>query len=189
MRLRLSTSFRVSSRSYATRRPVKPPPKVTDPLTTSPNAEVAQLPEGLTFIHRPPPTAPSPFSTTILPSSPLLHPSTSSGEKSPAEQSTVSVPPRLRKERHFPENRVLTEADFEKMRELRASNPIFYTRTRLAKEFNCPPFLVAQKVPLDRKIKKEAIEKVELEHEEIRSKWGEQKSLAMAIKKKRREFW
>ncbi|EJC98882.1 uncharacterized protein FOMMEDRAFT_23283 [Fomitiporia mediterranea MF3/22] len=189
-----SLSFVKFARSYATRRAVKPSPKIVDPLTTSPNAEIAHFPDGLTFIHRPPPTAPSPFSTTVLPASPLLAQSTkaNTAESSSTEQSTqstVSVPPRMRNERKFPSNRVLSEADFTRMRELRASNPSYYTRGRLAKEFNCPPFLVAQQVPLDRRVKKETIEKLETEHEKIRSQWGEQKTMAMAVRKRRREFW
>lgn len=99
------------------------------------------------------------------------------------------MPPRTRKERQFPLNRVLTESDFETMRELRASNPEYFTRSRLAKKFKCPPFLVAQKVPLDKPNQRAKLEKVEAEHEEIRSKWGERKAMVKAIQKKRREFW
>ena len=190
MRPGLSSPFKNAWRGYATRRAVKPPPKIIDPLLNSPNAEISNLPDGLTFIHRPPPTAPSPFSTTLLPASPLLRSSASTtGSGSEAQDREVSVPPRMRKEKAFPSNRVLTEEDFEKMRELRASNPYYYTRSRLAKQFNCPPFLVAQKIPLDTQSRTAAVEKRELAHEEIRSKWGERKSMVMAIRKKRREYW
>ncbi|KAL5524708.1 hypothetical protein ACEPAF_9853 [Sanghuangporus sanghuang] len=191
MRLGLSPSFRNVARGYATRRAVKPPPKIVDPLLSSPSAEVSDLPDGTTFIHRPPPTVPSPFSTTLLPSSPLLRPSvsTASSASQTTDQKEVPVPPRMHKERTFPTNRVLAEADFEKMRQLRASNPTYYTRIRLGKQFNCPPFLVAQKVPLDTKSRKAAIEQLDAKHEEIRSKWGERKSMIMAIRKKRREYW
>ncbi|KAI5117365.1 hypothetical protein M0805_002478 [Coniferiporia weirii] len=190
-----SLPFITFARSYATRRPVKPPPKIVDPLTSSSNASVQTLPDGVTFIHRPPPTAPSPFSTTVLPASPLLRsgvsssPLSSDASSSSTSVETIPVPPCMRKDRTFSSNRILGEDDFASMRELRASNPTYYTRTRLAKQFNCPPFLVAQKVPLDKKSKVAAIEKVETEHEKIRSQWGEQKSMAVAIRKRRRQFW
>lgn len=178
------------SRTYATRRAVKPPPKVVDPLTSSSNATVKTLPDGVTFIHRPPPSAPTPFSTTMMPASPLLRSSaTSSSTSTSTDAGSIPVPPRMRRERNFPSNCVLTESDFESMRELRASNPDVYTRKRLAKEFNCSPFLVAQKVPLDRQSKREKLAKVEAEHEEIRSKWGERKYMVKTIQKKRREYW
>ncbi|KAH8108736.1 hypothetical protein DFH11DRAFT_1071178 [Phellopilus nigrolimitatus] len=144
MKTRLSLPFTNFARSYATRRPIKPPPKIIDPLTSSSQANIQSFPDGVTFVHRPPPTAPSPFSTTILPASPLLRtsePSSSSPDEPSSSSSpeTVPVPPRMRREREFPDNRVLTETDFAEMRELRAANPTYYTRTRLAKKFNCPP--------------------------------------------------
>lgn len=192
MKPRGTLSFSVFRRSYATRRPERPPPKVIDPLLTSPNATVSKLPEGVTFIHRPPPTSPSPFSTTILPASPLLRPPTPL-PSSPASSSSAPapdglVPPRSRNPRKY-ENNVLVEEDFAKMRELRAADPVRWTRGALAKEFRCPPFLVAQQVPLGNAVRKSSLAKREEEHEKNRSKWGEQKSMVMAIRKKRREFW
>ncbi|KAH0831916.1 hypothetical protein J3R83DRAFT_12799 [Lanmaoa asiatica] len=67
-------------RTYATRRPEKPPARFPDPLRNNPNAVVTPL-EGdkLTFIHRPPPSAPSPHSTTLDPASPLLRPAATTG--------------------------------------------------------------------------------------------------------------
>lgn len=76
----------------------------------------------------------------------------------------------MRAPRSFPENRVLTEDDFAKMRELRTENPTRYTRTRLAKMFNCAPFLVAQQIPLKAPVRRAAIEKREEEHEK-KSEW------------------
>ncbi|THH03785.1 hypothetical protein EW145_g6011 [Phellinidium pouzarii] len=190
MRARFASSslpFSSFTRSYATRRPVKPPVKIVDPLTSSSNASIQQLSDGVTFIYRPPPSAPSPFSTTVRPASPLLRPSSSSS--SSVASADIPVPPRVKKERIFPSNHVLSEADFVAMRELRASDPVYYTRTRLAKEFKCSPFLVGQKVPLDKTSKTAALEKIYNEHAQIREKWGEQKSMAVAIRKKRREFW
>ena len=192
MKPRGSFSFTVFRRSYATRRPERPPPKVIDPLLTSPNATVSKLSDGMTFIHRPPPTAPSSFSTTLLPVSPLLRPATSlpTSSTSTTDKTRASgvVPPRMRKARTHT-NRVLTEEDFTKMRELRATDPTRWSRIALAKEFQCPPFLVAQKVPLDDLSKNAALTKRETEHAANRESWGERKSMVMAIREKRREFW
>ncbi|KAF9267533.1 hypothetical protein L218DRAFT_693852 [Marasmius fiardii PR-910] len=53
----------------------RPPYRAPDPLINNPVATVTSLPEDdLTFIHRPPPTSPSPFSYTTNPVSPLLQP-------------------------------------------------------------------------------------------------------------------
>ena len=173
------------TRGYATRRPERPPPKFADPLVNNPHAVVEKIAENVTFIHRPPPSAPTPFSTTLSPASPLLQPAASAD----AEETTVTVPPRMRKQRSHPNSRVLNEEDFEEMRRLRASDPTKYTRLHLAKMFNCAPFLVAQKVPLAAPAHREAVKKVEEEHQKIRSKWVERKALVMAIRKKRRTYW
>lgn len=171
--------MRIFARTYATRRPVRPPLKVIDPLLSSPNATAVKLEDGMTLIHRPPPSAPSVFSTTALPASPLLLSKRSDSE---------TVPPRLHKERIYG-NHVLTEDDFAKMQKLRDENPSYYTRSRLAKLYKCPPFLVAQKVPLAKSDRIAALEKTALEHEKNREQWGELKSMAREIRKKRREFW
>ncbi|PAV17496.1 60s ribosomal l20 [Pyrrhoderma noxium] len=136
----MSSAVRIFARTYATRRPVRPPLKVIDPLLSSPNATAVKLEDGMTLIHRPPPSAPSVFSTTALPASPLLLSKRSDSE---------TVPPRLRKERIYG-NHVLTEDDFAKMQKLRDENPSYYTRSRLAKLYKCPPFLVAQKRTMGR---------------------------------------
>jgi len=99
------------------------------------------------------------------------------------------VPPRLRTPRVFPSNQVLSDADFEKMRQLRTEDPEKYTRGRLAKMFNCSPFLVGQMAPLDAPTHREALDKREKLHEEVRNQWGERKQMIRAIRTKRREFW
>jgi hypothetical protein len=177
-----------SVRWYATRRPERPPQKIKDPLLASPNAEVHDLPDGLAFIHRPPPTKESVFSTTMDPASPLLR---RRAEKTRADVSdgTVSVPPRMRRSREFPSNRVLGEAEFAEMRRLRQEDPIQYTRGKLAKMFNCSPFLVGQQCPLDTESRRDANKRLESEHAEVRSKWGEGKIMAHAARQRRREFW
>ncbi|KLO14810.1 hypothetical protein SCHPADRAFT_902948 [Schizopora paradoxa] len=180
-----------SSRTYATRRPEKPPARFPDPLTSTPDISAVKLPDGVTFFRRPPPSAPTPLSTTLDPSSPLLRPlsTSTSAATSNETEPTTTVPPRLHTPRVFPSNQVLSDADFEKMRQLRAEQPEKYTRGRLAKMFNCAPFLVGQMAPLESLPHKDALEKREKLHEEVRSQWGERKQLIRAIRKKRREFW
>src|SRR5258705_2524283 len=58
----------------------KPPYRAPDPLVNNPKATVTKLggEEELTFIHRPPASAPSPYSLSIAPASPLLRPRTMS---------------------------------------------------------------------------------------------------------------
>ena len=183
-------SFRASlSRGYATRRPERPPPKFSDPLKNNPHATVKEVAKGVSLNHRPPPTTPTPYSTTLAPASPLLRPRSEPDDGKGPSEITVSVPPRVRQPREFPEQGVLSEKDFEEMRRLRASNPAHYTRSRLAKMFNCAPFLVGQQVPLERKVRKEAKGTLAEEHQRNRENWGERKALVMAIRKKRREYW
>ncbi|KAJ2978638.1 hypothetical protein NUW54_g11257 [Trametes sanguinea] len=73
MKPRLPLSLRLPfSRSYATRLPERPPYRAPDPLRNNPHATYQELADkNLTFIHRPPPTAPSPLSYTTSPASPL----------------------------------------------------------------------------------------------------------------------
>ncbi|KAF9046417.1 mitochondrial ribosomal protein subunit L20-domain-containing protein [Panaeolus papilionaceus] len=152
-----------------------------DPLVNNPKAAVTELEEGsLTFIHRPPPTAPSPFSTTLDPISPLLRPS--------ASARTGPLPPPSRSTKAHPLVQ-LTEEQRKQMRELRVSNPAKYTRGVLAKMFGCSNELVGHVAALPKPQRKAALKAREEIHEAHREKWSEKHSLVMAIRKKRREMW
>ncbi|KIJ64469.1 hypothetical protein HYDPIDRAFT_111796 [Hydnomerulius pinastri MD-312] len=168
-------------RTYATRRPEKPPARFPEPLKNSPNATVTTL-EGskLTFIHRPPPTAPSPHSTTADPASPLLKSATPTGG---------TMPPFLRPSSYRPELEPVSQEDMEKIRQLRLSDPNTYSRNKLAKMFSCTPNLVSKIAALPRTQRKQLVKKQETEHAAIREGWGERKATFVAIRQKRRQFW
>lgn len=157
-------------------RPAYHPP---DPLINNPKAAVKTLEEdNLTFIHRPPPTAPSPYSLTTAPASPLLRPATSHVE---------SLPPVL----HRPptEQPRMSDEQIEKMRSLRFSNPAVYSRGKLAKMFNCTQAFVAQMAALKKPQRKALIRIRDQRHEKYREKWSEKHALVKAIRVKRREMW
>ncbi|KAH7885366.1 mitochondrial ribosomal protein subunit L20-domain-containing protein [Phlebopus sp. FC_14] len=176
-----SSFISTTRRTYATRRAEKPPARFPDPLKNSPNATVTTLEKSnLTFIHRPPPTAPSPHSTTLSPASPLLRPPTPTGGP---------IPPMLRPSSYKPEPERLSAEDLEKMRELRLQDPSTYTRSKLAKMFNCSPNLVYKVAALPKTQRKELAKKQETEHTRIRAGWGEKKATFVAIRQKRREYW
>ncbi|KAI0669212.1 mitochondrial ribosomal protein subunit L20-domain-containing protein, partial [Trametes maxima] len=168
------------SRSYATRLPERPPYRAPDPLVNNPHATYQELPESLTFIHRPPPTAPSPLSYTTAPASPLL-------KDAASPLAGAALPPTVGKERG--EKPRLSDEDIAKMRDLRRADPVRWTRGRLAKEFNCTPWFVGKMVALKGPERRSALEEREAAHAAARAKWGERKTLQADIRKKRKEFW
>jgi hypothetical protein len=158
----------------------------TDPLTDDPRALVTPLLEddvALTFIHRPPPTAPSPHSFTTSPSSPLLRPT-----PTPTDPSTA-VPPVLRPSALKEPPPRLSDEAIEEMRRLRLSDPHKYTRGVLARMFGCTNNFVGYVAALKRSQRKPIVAAREEAHERIRERWGAKKSLAKEIQQKRREFY
>ncbi|KAG6376945.1 hypothetical protein JVT61DRAFT_979 [Boletus reticuloceps] len=140
----LKSRFSLSlCRTYATRRPEKPPARFPDPLN---NTVVTPLDGGkLSFIQRPPPTAPSPYSTTLDPASPLLRPPTPTGSP---------LPPFLRPSAYTPAPTRLSRQDLEKLRALRRSDPNLYSCGKLAKMFGCRPSFVSQVAALPRSLRR-----------------------------------
>ncbi|KAI9061325.1 hypothetical protein FKP32DRAFT_948908 [Trametes sanguinea] len=181
MKPRLPLSLRLPfSRSYATRLPERPPYRAPDPLRSNPHATYQELADkNLTFIHRPPPTAPSPLSYTTSPASPLL--------KDGPTPVTGALPPSVRKDKG--EKARLSDEAIAKIRDLRRADPVKWTRGKLAKEFGCSPWFVGKLITLKGPDRRRALEEREREHAEARAKWGERKSLQAEIRKKRREFW
>jgi len=160
-------------------RPAYHPP---DPLINNPKAAVKTLEEdNLTFIHRPPPTAPSPYSLTTAPASALLCPATTPHVE-------PHLPPVLRRP---PPTEPLRMSDEQigKMRNLRLSNPTVYSRGKLAKMFNCTQAFVAQMAALKKPQRKALIRIRDERHERNREKWSEKHGLVKAIRAKRREMW
>ncbi|KDQ62575.1 hypothetical protein JAAARDRAFT_149554 [Jaapia argillacea MUCL 33604] len=187
MNRRAPSVFSIFSRSYATkitprkpRAPERPPPKQIDPLETSPNAVKTALPGNLTFIHRPPPSAPTPHSLSVNPTSPLLR---------PASDPAQAVPPRLRASDEKPEPERVTDAQIHMIRYLRKTQPLLWTRSKLAKKFNCTENFVGMIARLENPVRKEVLKVRDEAHDEARSKWGHKKSLVRDIRKKRKEFW
>ncbi|KIK69627.1 hypothetical protein GYMLUDRAFT_34012, partial [Collybiopsis luxurians FD-317 M1] len=131
------------SRAYAPKWPrpkpgtsERPPYRAPDPLINNPSATVTALPdEDLTFIHRPPPTAPSPISYTTNPVSPLLRPS--------AQPTSSPLPPLSRPSADKPSPAPLTPQQITEIRQLRLQNPTKWTRSKLAEKFGCTQQFVA----------------------------------------------
>ena len=154
-----------------------------DPLINNPKATVKTFEEdNLTFIHRPPPTAPSPYSLTTAPVSALLRPPTSHVEPLPSLPPVLHRPPSTEQPR-------MSDEQIEKMRDLRLSNPAVYSRGKLAKMFNCTQAFVAQMAALKKPQRKALIRIRDQRHEKYREKWSERHALVKAIRAKRREMW
>ncbi|KAL0960633.1 hypothetical protein HGRIS_005662 [Hohenbuehelia grisea] len=177
------------SRSYASKYPrpkpgtsERPPYRPSDPLVNNPHAAVTSLPdEDLTFIHRPPPSIPSPSSFTTNPSSPLLRPRGATPADAP-------LPPDLHPG-PLSQVRRMSPEDIAKMRQLRLSDPAKYTRGVLAKQFDCTQKFVSLVASLPKPARKAQLKKREEVHAANREKWSERHSLVKDIRAKRREFW
>jgi len=177
-----------SIRTYATRLPQRPKFRHGDPLIDNPAAKVTLTSDGVTFIQRPPPTAPSPHSLTAAPVSPLLRPPTTSTASATdaATSSEGTIPPPLSQDRTFAH---LSNEQIEEMRTLRLKDPAVWTRLRLARHFGCSPSFVGMFARLKKKDIREQKAKFEAQLEAGRTKWGEKRQLAEAIRRKRKEFW
>lgn len=166
---------------YASRLPQRPPARAPDPLVNNPHATYEELPGDLTFIHRPPPTAPTPESYTTRPASPLLKPPTATSSNTP-------LPPVL-----FPDTRIeperMSQEDIRKMKDLRKADPDNWTVSKLAREFKCTTQFVRLMAPLNPSARKKKQAARDAMHAEQRAKWGERKSLVREIRQKRRELW
>ncbi len=182
--LKFASSVARNTPKYPRPRPgtsERPAYHAKDPLVNNPNAAVTTLSEeGLTFIHLPPPTAPTPFSLTTAPASPLLRPPTPyAGE--PLPPLSRSAPP--------PASERLPDSVIEKIRELRTLNPEKYTRGKLAKRFKCTQNFVGLVAPLKGSTRKVILRARDEKHELRREKWSEKHAIVKAISKKRRELW
>ena len=179
--MNLRVRFPFLTRGYATRLPQKPPMRHPDPLLNKPNAISTPLPEDLTFIHRPPPSAPTPLSFTVNPSSPLLRTSP------PIPPTESSLPPPLK--RPTSTHPRLSEDKIKELQRLRSKNPALYTRQKLADTFGCSPSFVSYVAPLKPSQQRTALARREREHDKARARWGEKTAVIREIRKKRKEFW
>ncbi|KAG5648301.1 hypothetical protein DXG03_004873 [Asterophora parasitica] len=154
-----------------------------DPLVNNPQAVVTSLEDdALTFIHRPPPSAPSPYSLSTAPSSPLLRPAT--------PLTDAPLPPPIRPSAA---NKTLppraSDATVAEIRRLRRSDPVNNSRTKLANRFGVTSNFVAGVAALKSVPRTNLIRARDAEHQKIRDNWSEKKATVRAIREKRREFW
>ncbi|KAJ3821862.1 mitochondrial ribosomal protein subunit L20-domain-containing protein [Lentinula raphanica] len=185
---RFVSFIRPLTRAYAPKWPrpkpgtaERPPYRAPDPLINNPSATVTPLlDEDLTFIHRPPPTAPSPISYTTNPISPLLK---------PFSQTSSALPPLLRPSAEKSTPQRLTAEQIAEIRRLRALDPVKWTRGRLAKKFECTQQFVALVAATKKSTRAKLIQRRNEEHAANRAKWSEKRSLVAAISQKRRQYW
>ncbi|SPO21682.1 related to sulfide:quinone oxidoreductase, mitochondrial precursor [Ustilago trichophora] len=149
-----------------------------DPLDASPDAVRHTLPSGETFIVRPPPSA-APVRSTIYQPQPLL-------SAQPASD-TSSLPPALRPRSRRSGNAsdAITPDQIATIQRLRKEDPITYTKTKLAKQFNCSPLFVSIVAPLPK-----AVKQVKKQQDELKKQsWGLNKRVARAEREERRLLW
>lgn len=180
--LRVRSTARVSVRNYATRRPERPARKIKDVLDNAINANRVQVQDNsqkFTFIHRSPPSAPTPFSLTTAPASPLLKPATITAQPLPPQ-----IPQKI-----TVQHRTLSESEIDSVRQLRSQDPLTYTASKLAAQFGCSSKFIALVAPLSKEVKRQKLRIRDEEHQDIRSKWGPRKQLVKEIREKRRSYW
>lgn len=79
----------------------------------------------------------------------------------------------------------LTPADVEEIRRLRLSDPMTWSRHKLAKRFECSPIFVA--MACEAGSEKKQIQKQVLEA--VQSRWGPKRRMAREDRQLRREAW
>jgi hypothetical protein len=83
----------------------------------------------------------------------------------------------------------MSDEDLARLKHLRRSDPLLYTRGRLAKMFGCSTTFIGMVAPL-KKSQCRAMHKVlEEKHEKARERWSEKHQIVMEIRKKRKELW
>lgn len=158
---------------------IKPAVRYPDPLSSS-DVTAQKLTPNLTFYHRPPPSAPTPYSLTTAPASPLLRPPSSS----PNSNTAGEEPPTL-KPTPSPKRLHLNAEAVAEIQRLRREDPRTNSRIALSKQFECSPVFVGMVAPLP----KEQYERVWEDLEKRRRGWGQRKVMIKEIRKRRRDFW
>ncbi|KAG9019761.1 hypothetical protein FRB90_009631 [Tulasnella sp. 427] len=196
MSFALRTRLSASSAPRLTRTFVaRPKHTVKDPLLNASNAEITELSENLTFIHRPPPTAETPLSYTTKPTSPLLRQS-----DAPSTSTSASLPPPLHSHQtNRGQAKRLTQDQIEEIRARRARDPKRNPAWKLAEEYGCSRLFISMVAPIkkiDVQVKTSEglvhmneAEKRQLEREKAMARWGERKQINREVKRLRREIW
>ncbi|KKK17211.1 hypothetical protein P175DRAFT_0505339 [Aspergillus ochraceoroseus IBT 24754] len=136
------------------------------------------------IIYNPPSSAPSVYHTPIkfLPANDIrkaLRPSNSTTPEKPQELPSVFKTPIAEKRYH------LSPSDIEEIRKLRLSDPMTWSRWKLAKRFECSPMFVAmvcEASPQKKEIQKQVLEAVQ-------SRWGAKRRMAREDRQLRKETW
>lgn len=136
------------------------------------------------IIHNPPPSAPSYFQTPtkFLPPDDIrrsLRPDTSSGNQHKTEDLPTVYKNPGKKQYH------LKPEDIQEIRNLRLSDPMTWSRWKLAKRFGCSAMFIAmvcEAGPEKKKIQMKVLEAVQ-------SKWGVKRRMAREDRQLRKETW
>ncbi|EAW09145.1 mitochondrial 54S ribosomal protein mL58 [Aspergillus clavatus NRRL 1] len=135
------------------------------------------------IIFNPPSSAPSVYHTPtkFLPADDIrktLRTSASTNHERPEELPTVYKSP-TEKKYH------LTPSDIEEIRKLRLTDPMTWSRWKLAKRFDCSPMfigMVCEASPQKKEIQKQVLEAVQ-------SRWGTKRRMAREDRQLRKESW
>lgn len=181
-------SIRHASSARRTKKKLRVPP--AESMTITPDS-----PKTSHVIFNPPPSTPNPYNTPtlFLPRSDARYQllqqnakelgleAAKANEQLPRPVRGPPVDPNAGREKEYH----LTEQDVEKIRKLRLSNPVKYSRRVLAQMFNCDNLFVAMICSLP----KETQEKKEKVMEVIRMRWGKLRREAREDRARRREDW
>ncbi|KAF2257746.1 hypothetical protein CC78DRAFT_538303 [Lojkania enalia] len=107
-------------------------------------------------------------------------PLTTSSHLPPRPSATLPPPVRAPYEKKYH----LADKEIEEIRRLRLSDPDKWTRARLAEKFGCSQFFVGLVVKSHEKA-----ERVEAEHERMRTRWGARRRAAREDRSRRKEMW
>ncbi|KAL2816346.1 mitochondrial ribosomal protein subunit L20-domain-containing protein [Aspergillus granulosus] len=135
------------------------------------------------IIHNPPSSAPSAYHTPLkfLPPNDVRR--TLRNDTSSDSQNSDALPSVFKS---MPEKKYhLTREDVEEIRKLRSSDPMTWSRWKLAKRFNCSPLFIAQACeasPQKKEIQRQVLEAVQ-------SRWGAKRRMAREDRELRKETW
>ncbi|KAL3458487.1 mitochondrial ribosomal protein subunit L20-domain-containing protein [Aspergillus heterothallicus] len=135
------------------------------------------------IIHNPPSSAPSAYHTPLkfLPPNDLRR--TLRNDASYNSLNADALPSVFKS---LPEKKYhLTREDVEEIRKLRSTDPLTWSRWKLAKRFNCSPLFIAQACeasPQKKEIQRHVLEAVQ-------SRWGAKRRMAREDRELRKESW
>jgi hypothetical protein len=95
------------------------------------------------------------------------------------------LPPAIRKSTPAPKKYHLTKEQVEEMRKLRNEDPHTWTRSKLAKKFDCSLTFVTMQAPAPKWYSDELMEK----KTELWNEWGYKRQLIYVNKQRRRAQW